>query len=53
MRIKVAKVSDPPVLSDADIAALELESRRLSEAFRARTAAMEHLTADDLETVVR
>jgi len=45
----VAKVSDPPALSAADLSRIQQESQRLHDAFTARTASMEVLTADDLK----
>lgn len=52
-RLRVAAVSDPPVLTAEDVERLELEAKRLHEAFEARTAGMENLTAADLATLVR
>ena len=49
----VSKVSDPPALSDADIARIQRESRQLHDAFTARTANMEILTAEDLKVLVK
>jgi len=45
----VSKVSDPPALSAADLSRIQQESQRLHDAFTARTASMEILTADDLK----
>jgi hypothetical protein len=45
----VSKVSAPPELSAADLSRIQQESQRLHEAFTARTASMEILTADDLK----
>lgn len=45
----VSDVSDPPALSAADVAEIRRESQRLRQAFTARTASMEVLTADDLK----
>lgn len=45
----VSTVSDPPALSQADIARIQLESERLHDTFTARTTRMEILTADDLK----
>lgn len=45
----VSKVSDPPALSVADLSRIQQESKRLHDAFTARTASMEVLTADDLK----
>ena len=45
----VSKVSDPPAITTADLSRIEQESQRLHEAFTARTARMEILTADDLK----
>lgn len=45
----VSKVSDPPVLSSADLSRIQQESRHLHDAFTARTASMEILTVDDLK----
>ena len=53
-KIKVASTtSDPPVITPADAARIERESRRLHAAFAARTACMEVLTADDLRICIR
>jgi hypothetical protein len=49
----VSTVSDPPVLTVADLARIQQESQRLHEAFIARTASMEILTADDLKIRVK
>jgi hypothetical protein len=49
----VSKVSDPPALTAADLARIQQESQRLYEAFIARTASMEILTADDLKVRVK
>ena len=49
----VSKVSDPPALSDEDVARIQRESRRLHDAFTARTACMETLTAEDLKIRVK
>ncbi len=45
----VSTVSDPPALTTADLSRIQQESQRLHEAFTARTASMEILTADDLK----
>lgn len=47
--IKIAIVSDPPMLSVADLHKLQQDSRRLYDAFMARTRSMEILTSDDLK----
>jgi hypothetical protein len=53
-KIKVAStISDPPVITPADAARIEQESRRLHDAFAARTACMEVLTVDDLQIRIR
>ena len=49
----VSKVSDPPALSDADVARIQRESRQLHDAFMGRTANMEILTAADLKVRVK
>ena len=49
----VAKVSDPPTLSAADLARIQRESRRLHDAFMERTAGMETLTSEDLKVRVK
>ncbi len=49
----VSKVSDPPAFSAADLSRIEQESQRLHDAFTARTASMEILTADDLKIRVK
>ena len=49
----VSKVSDPPALSDVDVARIQHESRQLHDAFMARTASMELLTAEDLKVRVK
>jgi hypothetical protein len=49
-RIKVvSEVSDPPTLSTTDLSRIQQESQRLHDAFTARTASLEILTADDLK----
>lgn len=48
-----AKLAPPPALTDAEIAELNEEGRRLSTAFAERTRSMEILTADDLRTLIR
>ena len=45
----VSKVSDPPTLTAAEIEQIQQESQHLREAFSARAASMERLTADDLK----
>lgn len=45
----VSKVSTPPELSADDLSRIQQEAQRLHEAFTARTAGMEILTADDLK----
>lgn len=53
-RIKVVtNVSDPPKLTAVEVVRIEEESRRLQEAFAARTASMELITAADLATRIR
>jgi hypothetical protein len=53
-KIKVAsEVSDPPALSEADIAQIQQESQRLHKAFTAHTAGMEILTVDDLKIRIK
>jgi hypothetical protein len=49
----VSKVSDPPTLSAEDHVRIQHEARRLHDAFMARTAGMEQLTAGDLKIRVR
>jgi hypothetical protein len=49
----VSKVSDPPALSAVDLSWIQQESQRLHDAFTARTASMEILTADDLKVRVK
>lgn len=49
----VTDVSDPPKLGTADIERIGQESQRLHDAFNARTASMEILTADDLKVRVK
>jgi hypothetical protein len=44
----VATVSDPPVITPADVSRIEQESQQFQEAFAMRTACMEILTVDDL-----
>lgn len=44
----VATVSNPPVITPADVSRIEQESQQLQEAFAMRTACMEILTVDDL-----
>lgn len=48
----VTEVSDPPVLSADDVRRIQHEGQRLHEAFIARTAGMEILTADELKVRV-
>ena len=52
MRV-VAKVSDPPTLSAADLVRIQHASRRLHDAFMERTAGMETLTSEDLKIRVK
>ena len=49
----VSTVSDPPAFSVADLSRIQQESQRLHDAFTARTASMEILTADDLKIRVK
>lgn len=49
----VSQVSDPPTLTEADLVRIEQESRRLYDAFTARMAGIDHLTADDLKIRVK
>lgn len=49
----VSKVSDPPTFSMDDLSRIQQESERLHDAFTARTASMEILTADDLKIRVK
>ena len=51
--IRCAAISDPPQLTAADVARIDTESKRLGDAFRARTKSMEILTSADLRTCVR
>jgi hypothetical protein len=51
--IRCGMISDPPKLTDADVARIDAESRRLGDAFRARTKSMEILTFADLGTCIR
>lgn len=53
MKLKVAQVSNPPVLTPADLVRIQIESDRLYAAFTRRTIAMEVLTSVDLRTRVR
>ena len=49
----VRNLPAPPPLTDEEIAELNEEGRRLSQAFEERTRHMEILTADDLRTLIR
>jgi len=49
----VTKVSAPPTFTDAEVAQINEEGRRLSRAFAERTRHMEILTADDLRILIR
>jgi hypothetical protein len=51
--IQSTSLSDPPKLTAVDIARIDEESRRLGDAFCARTKPMEVLTAADLGTCLR
>ena len=51
--IHCAAVSDPPLLSTEALARIEAESKRLGDAFRARTKGMEILTTADLGAIVQ
>lgn len=51
--IRCAVISDPPQLTASALARIDAESKRLGDAFRARTKSMEVLTSADLGTRVR
>jgi len=51
--IRCASISKPPKLTAADVARIDDESKRLGDAFRARTKSMEILTFADLRTCIR
>ena len=51
--IQSAALSDPPMLTDVDVARIDAESRRLGDTFRVRTKSMESLTSGDLGTCIR
>lgn len=49
-RIKVvSQVSDPPVITPADLNRIQQESQEVRDAFASRTARMEILTVEDLK----
>jgi hypothetical protein len=49
----VSTVSDPPVITPADVSRIEQESQQLQAVFAMRTACMEILTVDDLRIRVQ